>query len=104
MEYALLVGLAFWSLLAFFGTRKAFASNHGPLCAPLRALKGRAPKVLFVAAGVGLALGVYFTLQEIAAVQRQAGLLGPSFMMGCVCGIAGAIALSAQLYLEPEAQ
>ena len=100
MELLLLPGLAFWSTIAFVGTRKMFAEGRGPLCDPLGRVKQDWPWLLPTAAGVLLSAGLLFVLREIQSIRDHAGFVGGFWMVAFLCGIAGAIALAAHLSLQ----
>lgn len=103
MELVLIPGWIFWSSMAFFGTRTMFLEGRGPMAEPLAHIKRDFPLVLPVTGAIGLGAGLIFALREILAVREGAGLIGASWIAGFACGIAGAVALSAQMFLSEDA-
>jgi len=87
----LFLGLAFWSSLAFFGTRSNLEkSPDSALAGALRKLKTAAPGGLIVPGLLGIGLGIAATLFQIARIEAMAGVIGPIGAAGWLCAVVGA--------------
>lgn len=102
MGFVLVFGLIFWLTVAFLGSRKMFMEGTGPLCEPIRSVKKKGPLLLSGVATAGFATAGICVFREVVAIQNREGLIGPLFFMSVVFGVAGAVALSAQLFLEEK--
>ena len=86
--------------VVFFGMKKHFQEGTSPFCQILLNIKKSAPNLLVVIGSLFIVIAVLFCFWEITAIKNFAGLIGPRMMMGFFSGIAGSLALSANMHLK----
>lgn len=104
MRFMLLVGMAFWSTVAFVGVRKTFEQGENAFTEKMRALNQSHRGLLLMAGIVGLLSGFTLEVVEIIRIGRMAGTIGGFASLGFISAIVGAVCLSAHLALSNESR
>ena len=102
MRFMLLVGVAFWSTIAFVGIRKAFEQGGNALTEKLEAVYHAYPWLLLPAGIVGLLAGAALEIVEIIRIGQMAGSIGGFASLGFVCAVLGAACLAGHASLAHE--
>ena len=102
MRFVLLLGVAFWSTIAFVGIRKAFEQGGNALTEKMGDIHRQHPGALLPAGVVGLLAGTGLVIVEIVRIGQMAGSIGGFASLGFISAIVGAACLSSHLALTAE--
>jgi len=100
MRFMLLVGVAFWSTIAFVGIRKTFENGGNAVTEKLRSIHDTQPGSLMLVGAVGLLLGATLEVVEIVRIGQMAGTIGGFASLGFLSAVLGASCLSAHVSLS----
>lgn len=89
----LIAGFVFWCSIAFFGCQKSLKESNPAIKGLYSTLK-KWPGGLLGPVVLGYPLGLYFVNAQVQAIEAQAGVLGPHFMLAVLCGIFASICLA----------
>ena len=100
MRFMLLVGVVFWSTMAFVSIRKTFENGGNAVTEKLQSIHESHPGSLLMIGAVGLLLGTILEVVEIVRIGQMAGTIGGFASLGFVSALLGASCLSAHVSLR----